>query len=564
MVLKASIFSLLWMSVINAQTEMNFSYEMKYGDGKQVTGTASDNPDTLDYNYFENLLDINTFYGDKIYIYSQLEYSNPPVYGNNRTSIDSILNTFYIEYSSDRNNIKLGDLYELYGRGLGFYTLQEQAIDYNNSIKGLSFKYFLRENIEISSLIGKGAYFYRSNPSKRETDLQLNSSVLLGSVNYSHDALGYFQYMNTRQQLLIDPALTGIFENKTEIFDDLDERLATDSNILNILLNYETVEFVDTVNISDQNFNWNFYLGPFDIYIDKSWINYEKIFGNEVFGSRFYTSVYTDFMGTGITYEYKNYNTPYLINTISNPPIVYREGSSVLASRNAHTLNFGNEIGHQVDFNKNLFKNINVLGNLSFSYRHQKEGMVDLSILDFLTMSENSEIYAYYPFRQMYLEMNGWSLSERLYYKVGVDYFSELIFLNSGKNTYAFTVPTHWVWKFANGNSVTTYLEIQSKTEKQLDQYFAIANEKNYINQYMSFSYNHFGKWTLTGFYDQEVVNNKVHQWPGLDFSFYLNSESQISLFYGDQKGGLVCANGICAEQPGFEDGFKVTFRSIF
>jgi len=35
-------------------------------------------------------------------------------------------------------------------------------------------------------------------------------------------------------------------------------------------------------------------------------------------------------------------------------------------------------------------------------------------------------------------------------------------------------------------------------------------------------------------------------------------------LFYGSQKGGLVCANGICAEQPGFEDGFKVTLRSIF
>jgi hypothetical protein len=55
-----------------------------------------------------------------------------------------------------------------------------------------------------------------------------------------------------------------------------------------------------------------------------------------------------------------------------------------------------------------------------------------------------------------------------------------------------------------------------------------------------------------------------VHQWPGLDFSFYLNSESQISLFYGDQKGGLVCANGICAEHPGFEDGVKITMRSLF
>jgi len=182
MVLKASIFSLLWMSVINAQTEMNYSYEMKYGDGKQVTPLTQD---TTDYSYFENLLDINTYYGDKIYIYSQLEYSNPPVYGNNRTSIDSILNTFYIEYLSDRFNIKLGDLYELYGRGLSFYTLQEQTIDYNNSIKGLTLNYFLKENLKVSTIIGTGKYDYRSNPAKRESDLQINNNIILFLLNLS-------------------------------------------------------------------------------------------------------------------------------------------------------------------------------------------------------------------------------------------------------------------------------------------------------------------------------------------------------------------------------------------
>ncbi|NWJ43779.1 hypothetical protein HX837_06225 [Marine Group I thaumarchaeote] len=548
---------------IFAQAEINFSYEMKYGDGKQVTGTASDNPDTLDYNYFENQLDINTNLGDDIYIYTQFEYSDLPVYGSRADG----LNSFYLEYQNEKFIMKLGDQYELFGRGMSFYTLQNQNIDYDNSVKGLSFKYFMRENIEISALIGKGDYFYRSNPSRRETDLQLNSSVLLGSVNYTHDWLGYFQYMNTKQQLLIDPALTGIFGNKSEIYYDLYERAEPGSDLLELWVAYELGEIVkiDTVNITNHNFNWNFYLGQFDIYVDKAWVYYDKIFGDEVFGSRFYTAVYTDFMGTGITYEYKNYNTPYLIKTISNFPIVYREGSSILASRNAHTFNFGNEIGHQVDFNRQLFENINILGNLSLSHRHQKNGMAELSIMEFLAMNEDSEIYDYYPFRQMYLEVNGWTLSDRLYYKVGVDHFSELNFLNSGKNTYALTLPTHWVWKLSNGSSVTTYLEMQFKTEKQLNPPdFSLASEKNYTNHYFSFSYNHFGKWTLTGFYDREAVSDNVHQWPGFGFSYYLNSSTQISLFYGSQKGGLICANGICAEQPGFEDGVKITFRSLF
>ena len=536
---------------------------MKYGDGKQIIGTASDDPDTSDYNYFENLLDINTNLGDDIYIYTQLEYSNLPVYGS---SADG-LNAFYLEYQNEKFSMKLGNQYELYERGMSFYTLQNQNIDYDNSVNGLSFKYFMRENIDISVLIGKGDYFYRSNPSRRETDLQLNSSVFLGSVNYTHDRLGYFQYMNTNQQLLIDPALTGIFDNKSEIYYDLKERGEPGSNLLDLWVTYElggNVE-LDTVNIRNQNINWNFYLGPFEIYVDKAWVFYDKIFGDEVFGSRFYTAVYTDVMGTGITYEYKNYFTPYLIKTISNPPIAYREGNSILASRNVHSMNFGNEIGHQVDFNRQLIDNINVLGNLSLSHRHQKDGMAELSIMDFLEMNEDAEIYDYYPFRQMYLEVNGWALSERLYYKLGVDYFTELIFLNSGKNTYALTFPTHWVWKLSNGSSVTAYLEMQSKTEKQLNPLdFSLASEKNYTNNYLSFSYNHFGKWTLTGFYDREISKGKTSQWPGFDFSYYLNSTTQISLFYGSQKGGLICANGICAEQPGFEDGVKITFRSLF
>ena len=87
--------------MILAQVEMNFSYELKYGKGKQV---ASQVADIQDYSYFENLLDINTYFGDNIYLYAQLEYSAPPVYGLNRKKIDSMLPTFYLEYSKDYYN----------------------------------------------------------------------------------------------------------------------------------------------------------------------------------------------------------------------------------------------------------------------------------------------------------------------------------------------------------------------------------------------------------------------------------------------------------------------------
>ena len=88
-------------------------------------------------------------------------------------------------------------------------------------------------------------------------------------------------------------------------------------------------------------------------------------------------------------------------------------------------MNFGNEIGHQIDINKNLFRDLNVAANLSLSYRHNMDDMESISFLDILSMRDEDKMYDYYPFRQIYLEMNGWALSDRLYYKIGVDNFTE-------------------------------------------------------------------------------------------------------------------------------------------
>ena len=83
----------------------------------------------------------------------------------------------------------------------------------------------------------------------------------------------------------------------------------------------------------------------------------------------------------------------------------------------------------------------------------------------------------------------------------------------------------------------------------------------------------HLSKWSMTYFYDSESHKKKLNgvpwseefnTWTGVDFSIDINSSSQLSVFYGSQKGGRVCANGICAVQPSFEDGVKVTLRALF
>ena len=283
------IMALLW-GILYAQVEMNYSYEMKYGDGKQVERTASDNPVTSDYSYFENLLDINTYFGDHIYLYTQLEYSNPPVFGYSRTGLDSMLSAFYIEYSHDRFNVKLGDLYELHGRGLSFYTLQDQNVDYDNSIKGLNIKYLLMNNLEFSALIGQGEYGYRSNPAKPTNDRYFNNDVILGSLQYENEIMGSFQYLFNKKRSFFDiEVIKSIFESDTELGEEFLNR----PDYLDLYLNFlNGTASADTLLLQSHNINWNIFLGILDIYIDKVWINYDKIYGDEVFGSRFYTSIY--------------------------------------------------------------------------------------------------------------------------------------------------------------------------------------------------------------------------------------------------------------------------------
>ena len=52
--------------------------------------------------------------------------------------------------------------------------------------------------------------------------------------------------------------------------------------------------------------------------------------------------------------------------------------------------------------------------------------------------------------------------------------------------------------------------------------------------------------------------------WIGGDCTINMNNSDQLSLFYGSQKGGLVCANGSCVIQPDFDEGIKLTYRTSF
>ena len=59
---------------------VSLAYSSKFGDGSKVNENI-DNDIISDFQYFENLLDVNYFYNDNLQIFTQIEYTSPPLLG---------------------------------------------------------------------------------------------------------------------------------------------------------------------------------------------------------------------------------------------------------------------------------------------------------------------------------------------------------------------------------------------------------------------------------------------------------------------------------------------------
>ena len=123
-----------FISITYSQNQAIMSYESKYANG---SGSSID--------YFENILDVNYYFDNGLYLFSQLEYSAPPLLGVETEEINDIINILFLQYNAEKYDITFGDLYLLYGKGLSLHTFQDQAIDFNNSLKGINANYYLSE-----------------------------------------------------------------------------------------------------------------------------------------------------------------------------------------------------------------------------------------------------------------------------------------------------------------------------------------------------------------------------------------------------------------------------------
>ena len=555
---------------------MSFNYESKYGNGSNVDNFTQD---TTAYYYFENLLDVNLNY-ENINLYSQLEYSNPPIYGQSLTKTNNLSNSYFIEYFNDFIMLKWGHIQTINNYGLDINMFQDQSTDFDNRIKGIELNYMPNDLIEFSFITGKGNYGAKSYGDLRENDLIFSHELDSYGMNIYSD-FGEFSISTSSKKTNYKSGIySNLINSDTRLSIDLQDYIFTDFSLFNQDSDVKSTAI---------NFSYSKTLGDLDIYIENSANTYNKILRDEQEeGNYRYIALSGDFLGIGLTYEFKDYDMLYYMPITSNPPTVFYETSSVLISRIQHNINFSDEIGHQLELTFNSKYNLSYLFNLSMGMKHSGvrnpnsfeidddfniiyDTYKSVSFNDFFGKGGmdfmNEDLRAHKPFRNLYLEISRWNNNNTFYSKVG--YHSHYSYDNSsGKNFQTYTIPTQFVIGFENQNSLTTYAEYQytKNLVANLDDF----DQDLYTNKHLALSYyiNKIGN--ITYLLDEEIKTNyidgasKKSKWDGIELSIKMSPTMQLSIFKGSQKGGLVCANGVCAVQPSFENGTKITFRALF
>ena len=545
---------LILFGIVRSQIDYNINYELRLS-------IDEDGYESSSFRNFENYFDLN-FYFDDLYLYSLLKYNNPPIIGSETKDIDDLIEVLFLDYSINDFDFSFGHIYQMYGSGLTMHTFNDRNIDYNNALFGINMSYYINDSWTIYGILGANEFESRTKLDIAEPDIFIGNKLGLAGITYSHDFFD-LTYLSSINNQSIDSST--IYQMKSipgSLFSqDLDFRINSDTG-----LEPEDYE----MNNYEHNLVFNAFLGDLEVSFEKSLVYYNKIMSERVTGSKFYFSAYLDFYDYAILYEFKDYDTPYLFSVFSNPPTLFKEATSPLISRHTHAVDFSNERGHHLTVNKTFSDQFNFMGNISFAYKNPHDSNVEEAnfskfLKNIIKFENVSEFELLSPYRQLYLEFNGWNKSGKVFYKIGfdnyVEYFNligDLIDLPD-KIIKAKTLPTQFSFKLNQGNSFSMYLEMQ-----KLYQY--ISGEGIFNSVYFSPSYNHFGKWVVSLFCDLEkqVSEKDYNNYFGADFTYYLSETNTLSVFVGSQKGGLVCANGTCVYQPDFLNGVKFTARVLF
>ncbi|MBI4534880.1 MAG: hypothetical protein HY708_01290 [Ignavibacteriae bacterium] len=528
-----------------AQDKVNVSVSnyLRYGTG--VDGFLSQKRD-----YVENLTDSRIALYDFL-VGFRLLHDAPPEYGLEFTGVQKR----YLEFKKDDLYIRAGDSYSLFGRGLALNLFENRPLAYDTGVDGIKMEYKTR--IMKFALTG-GTIRYRDvvDLSRSERyDIRGGSLELAPYSSFSFGA--------------------NFVSGKFRILDTFPDQHAQ----------FDVPEFFGRVQVGE--------VDMFASYAEKRTTVFtpDPIFGARPThrGSGFYASIGFTQESFGVTIDYKDYRfgiaDPYdRVNpnratkayAFQNMPIVHKEHGFTLLSRYPHIIDFNDEVGYQIEINYTIFDHLTGIINASGASRHYTFSPTgDTNQIfqpTFASAPRKSSFLPdfsskYSPFWEVYAEWQYFfEVDGTDYVLVGFNRRSdvtadEVLYTSSGPKIAAtssigvplalqYTLPAGWVVKFV--------------AERQWMHEEKNPSQTKFFNQLLALSILRSPDYSVTLRYeftsDKATVDGRK-DWTALDIGFRLSKSHNITLTAGGDRGGQICANGVCRVVNPFL-GFRASILS--
>ena len=349
------------------------------------------------YDFSENILDLNIFYND-IQGWIQYEYSNPPDIGFGNNDIRK----FRLEYSTGDFILKLGDLYEFWGRGLLLNQFDDQVTNFDNGTRGLLIEY--DGGALSASHMNGNSNIWNMGSDTRIPEYNNTHNMMANRIQYNRGlmSLGLTQLrsneehdMNIGPSVLVSHDLKGGYATwaggNADFFLEYVDKVSTEKVTMFGAIPNDTL-------IKGHGYyqNFNFYLGNWGISTEYKRYAFDRAHGD----------ILAEDYGNQIEYQ--------------QMPTLGKEHNSTLLGRLTHNYNFNDERGAQVELNGSL------LGlSITAQYAHlsrndtwQSVGAFDWvknSVEGFLPSSDISAL----PYWENYQEVSGYAFNDKLYFKLG-------------------------------------------------------------------------------------------------------------------------------------------------
>lgn len=293
--------------------------------------------------------------------------------------------------------------------------------------------------------------------------------------------------------------------------------------------------------------DWKFSRGAVSFFGERAW-NEVVLVGKKARGHATYLGAVLSAHGWSLLLDYKDYDygsfTPF-----QNPPTVYREiGPSLLQSREPHVLRISDEVGYQLELSGGLTDNTFAVLHYNLSSKHAEEQ----DGIPRPTLQEEDSPY--------------WEAFASIDHRFPNDHYA---FLEAGANEEAsvFWQDRTWI-QVRYSLPVREYKELEFEVEHLMITDHSGSEDKEFSDQLFAIGYDNGNNLSLAFQYqitgDEDLKDREGDGWPSAEAALTLGEGShRMIFFYGRERGGLRCSNGVCRQVQAFS-GFRLTLETSF